>query len=163
MIILTAAQAAQVRGISPIDAGAALEPVALRDGTFYLPDEVIDDPAHADVKALLQACPKGAVVKANTYSSTQPGDTRAAARTKIAADAAALAARGIPSFRSATRTDPRPKPPVVAVDTNALMQKAAADEIAAQAAEASRPSPVDNEVLPAEGAAIEEAQPKGTP
>lgn len=134
MIILTAAQASKVRGISPIDGCSALDPIPLKDGTFALPDEVIDDPAHEDVQALLQSCPKGLVLKANTYNSAQPGDTAVAAKAKMAADAAALAAKGVPNYRSVTRTDPRPKPPV------------------------------DKQVPSPETAAIEEApQPKETP
>lgn len=53
MIILTAAQATQVRGISPTVPSAGLWPVPLTDGTFMLPEAVLTDPAHADVKALL--------------------------------------------------------------------------------------------------------------
>lgn len=44
VIILTAAEADAVRGMStPI---AAIEPVALKDGTFMLGVEVLADPAH---------------------------------------------------------------------------------------------------------------------
>lgn len=45
LIILTAAEAEAVRGMStPM---AAIEPVALMDGTFMLGIEVLADPAHA--------------------------------------------------------------------------------------------------------------------
>lgn len=46
MIILTAEEADQVRGLS--SPGAALEPRDLGDGRFVLPLEVLDDPAHAE-------------------------------------------------------------------------------------------------------------------
>lgn len=57
MIILTAAEAAKVAGISPSKREAALEPVLLADSTFMLPEETLSDPAHADVKAFLAALP----------------------------------------------------------------------------------------------------------
>jgi len=55
MIILTEEEAAKVRGISPNNSGAALNPVPLKDGTYYLGEEVLSDPAHADVRTFLEA------------------------------------------------------------------------------------------------------------
>jgi membrane-bound inhibitor of C-type lysozyme len=63
MIILTAPQAAAVRGET--SAGAALDPVALADGvTFVLPEKVLSDPAHAARHALLAALPAAAWAEA---------------------------------------------------------------------------------------------------
>ena len=54
MIVLTQAQANQVRGETTD--GNALEPVMLADGVSYvLPEEVLTDPAHAANRVLLQA------------------------------------------------------------------------------------------------------------
>lgn len=50
-IVLTAAQADQVRGLTK--KGHALAPAPLNDGTFALPMSVLDDPAHASLKSLL--------------------------------------------------------------------------------------------------------------
>lgn len=55
MIILTAEQADAVRG--PTSPGAALDPIALVDGTFVLPIEVLADPAHQSKWADLNALP----------------------------------------------------------------------------------------------------------
>lgn len=54
-IVLTAAQADQVRGITT--KGHALAPAALKDGTFYLPIDVLTDPAHASMASILGALP----------------------------------------------------------------------------------------------------------
>lgn len=61
-IILTAAQADKVRGIT--SEGHALEPVPLKDGTFMLPPEVLDDPAHAAFADMLKALPQRTVDQA---------------------------------------------------------------------------------------------------
>lgn len=46
-VILSAAQAAAVRGVSPVIPWAAIEPIALKDGgEFILNEEVLTDPAH---------------------------------------------------------------------------------------------------------------------
>lgn len=45
-IVLSAAQAAAVRGVSPVAKWAAIEPIALDDGTYLINDEVLTDPAH---------------------------------------------------------------------------------------------------------------------
>lgn len=57
MIILTAEQAAKVRGISPTDPRAALSPQPLKDGMWMLPEGVLADPAHADVVPFLATLP----------------------------------------------------------------------------------------------------------
>lgn len=71
MIILTDTQAAQVRGVSPSDAYAALEPVPLKDGTWTLGEQVLDDPAHADVKTFMAALPRKEVLDAARYSEAE--------------------------------------------------------------------------------------------
>lgn len=55
VIVLTAEQAAAVRGPSAeAPTRAALAPIALTDGRFILGVEVLDDPNHAEHRALLQ-------------------------------------------------------------------------------------------------------------
>lgn len=56
MIILTPAQADHVRGLTV--KGHALAPRPLANGTFALPEAVLNDPAHAQHKAYLSALPK---------------------------------------------------------------------------------------------------------
>lgn len=56
MIILTALEASSVRGIT--SKGAALDPVQLVDTSYFLPERVIDDPAHASKTAILKPLPK---------------------------------------------------------------------------------------------------------
>lgn len=58
MIILTSAEADKVRGRSPSKSYAALDPVPLKDGTYMLHEDVLADPAHADVAAFLGGLPK---------------------------------------------------------------------------------------------------------
>lgn len=58
-IVLTAAQAAHVRG--PSDEAplfAALDPVALGDGRFILGAEVLADPLHAEDRMFLSGLPQ---------------------------------------------------------------------------------------------------------
>lgn len=57
VIVLDAGQADTVRGTSSTDPGAALEPVALTDGRFFLGHRVALDPAHAEFADMLAACP----------------------------------------------------------------------------------------------------------
>lgn len=59
MIILTSAQADEVRGETT--PGYMLEPVALLDGSFVLPESVLTDPAHEPKWAVLSALPTRAV------------------------------------------------------------------------------------------------------
>lgn len=58
-IILTATQASRVRGATA--KGAALDPVALTDGTYALPVEVLTDPAHERLAAALSRLPQAEV------------------------------------------------------------------------------------------------------
>jgi hypothetical protein len=51
MILLTPAQAQAVRG--KVDPMHGLDPIALKDGNFVLPIEVLDDPAFAKHKNVL--------------------------------------------------------------------------------------------------------------
>lgn len=57
-IILSASQAANVRGPSASVPSAALEPIACEGGVFILGVDVIDDPAHATHRDYLAALPK---------------------------------------------------------------------------------------------------------
>lgn len=58
MIILTSEEASVVRGISPSMEGQALLPIELDDGRFFLDEEILNSPAHADVAIFLQKLPK---------------------------------------------------------------------------------------------------------
>lgn len=69
MIVLTAEEADKVRGRSPKDATAALAPVALKDGRFILGDEVLDDPAHEDVRDFLASLPREPLEKLPVYTA----------------------------------------------------------------------------------------------
>ena len=62
MIILTKEQADAVRGVSA--PGHELDPIPLEDGTFILPDAVLDSPVHAKHRALLAPLEKRAVSSA---------------------------------------------------------------------------------------------------
>jgi hypothetical protein len=53
MILLTREEAEAVLGPSPTAPESALEPAPLMDGTYVLPEDVIADPANADVEAFL--------------------------------------------------------------------------------------------------------------
>jgi hypothetical protein len=55
MIILTEAQATQVRGST--SHGAALAPVFLTSGEYALPEEVLQDMEHSEHHALLSSLP----------------------------------------------------------------------------------------------------------
>lgn len=57
VIVLDAPEAEKVRGRSPKDGGAALAPVPLKDGRFYLGTRVLEDPAHEDVRGFLRSLP----------------------------------------------------------------------------------------------------------
>jgi hypothetical protein len=56
MIILTSTQANRVRGLTT--EGHGLAPVPLANGTFALPESVLDDPAHARYRNILDRLPK---------------------------------------------------------------------------------------------------------
>ena len=89
MIILTTEDADKVRGISPTKGFAALDPVPLKDGTFMLPDEVLTDLAHADVKDFLAGLP------------TIPFDEISALLIYGEADSAELEALDLPTWKEA--------------------------------------------------------------
>jgi hypothetical protein len=70
VILLTAAQAAQVSGASEeVQNFAALQPIALTDGRFILGPEVLDDPAHVEDRAFLSALPQ---VEFSTVAALMP-------------------------------------------------------------------------------------------
>jgi hypothetical protein len=70
VILLTPAQAAQVRGPSDEAPGlAALQPIALTDGRFILGAEVLNDPLHAEDHAFLASLPQ---VDAATVAALLP-------------------------------------------------------------------------------------------
>jgi len=68
MIVLTAEEADKVRGRSPKDATAAIAPVALKDGLFFLGEEVLADPLHEDVRDFLAAMPIAPLEKLPVYT-----------------------------------------------------------------------------------------------
>lgn len=70
VIHMTAAQAALVAGVSPIDPNQILTPSPLTDGTFMLGVQNIDNPAFADRRALLQSFPQ---VDYSVISALVPG------------------------------------------------------------------------------------------
>lgn len=68
VLILNAAQAEKVRGRSPNDDGRALDPIALKDGRFFLGPEVLEDAAHDDVRPFLVAMPREPLEKLPAYT-----------------------------------------------------------------------------------------------
>jgi hypothetical protein len=68
MIILTAEDADKVAGLSPTNSHASIEPVPLKNGTFMLNEDVLDDPAHADVREFLQSLPKRPVPQSERFA-----------------------------------------------------------------------------------------------
>lgn len=99
VIILTAQQAARVRGRSPTSPYAAIDPVPLRDGTFMVSESVLNDPAHADVAAFLKTLPTATVTAADRYFAWRTGDTRQTFLARHAQDAAEVAAKALPRWR----------------------------------------------------------------
>lgn len=71
MIILTANQADQVRGLTV--KGHALAPRPLANGTFALPVSVLTDPAHAKRWALLKTLP--IVADGSIHKGTKASDS----------------------------------------------------------------------------------------
>src|SRR5262245_61878703 len=65
VLLLTAEQAALVRGPSDIDPTAVLDPVALADGRFALPASVLDDPAHESLHQMLGGLPWASISEAD--------------------------------------------------------------------------------------------------
>lgn len=59
-IILTKAQADSVRGVT--SPGFALNPIQQMDGTYFLPDRVLDDPAHASKHGFLSSLPRSETI-----------------------------------------------------------------------------------------------------
>jgi hypothetical protein len=68
MIVLTAEEAEKIKGRSPRDSGRAILPVPLTDGRFMLGEEVLDDPAHDDVRDFLAAMPREPLEKLPIYT-----------------------------------------------------------------------------------------------
>lgn len=69
VLILTAEEAEKVRGRSPKDRGCALYPAPLKDGRCFLGLEVLDDPAHEDVRDFLAAMPREPLDKLPIYTA----------------------------------------------------------------------------------------------
>jgi hypothetical protein len=68
MIVLTAEEAEKVRGRSPKDGGHTLDPAPLKDGRYMLGEEVLDAPAHDDVRDFLAALPREPLEKLPVYT-----------------------------------------------------------------------------------------------
>lgn len=68
MIVLTAEESEKIRGRSPKDSGAVLDPVAIKGGRFMLGEEVLDDPAHEDVRDFLASLPREPLEKLPIYT-----------------------------------------------------------------------------------------------
>lgn len=89
MIILTAGEANQVRGLTI--KGHAMAPVPLLDGTFALPDECLADPAHARHRGLLRGLALRDVDAAEYLSSKSANEAIGKPSELTAADARLLA------------------------------------------------------------------------
>lgn len=72
MLLLTAEQAALVRGPSTIDPDAILEPIALPDGRYALPAQVLDDPVHRPHHKMLGATPWASIDPAALVPQHRP-------------------------------------------------------------------------------------------
>jgi len=88
VIVLTAAEAEKVRGLSPRKGGHSIEPVPLKDGRFILGAEVLDDPAHDDVRDFLASLPRSDIEKLPIYTDAdeQPEAVEVARLTERKAD-----------------------------------------------------------------------------
>lgn len=75
MIVLTSEQSDKVRGLSPIKVGHGLNPIELPDGSFMLNENVLDDPAHTDVKDFLSKLPRADLSTLTRYSEDNPPPT----------------------------------------------------------------------------------------
>ena len=73
MIILTADEADQVRGLTV--KGHALAPVPLTDGTFALPEACANDPAHAKRHDIINVLPTRKVDPSEYLASKAPDDS----------------------------------------------------------------------------------------
>jgi len=97
-LILTAEEADKVRGRSPKDAGCAIDPRPMKDGRFILGAEVLDDPAHEDVRDFLASLPRAEIEKLPLY---EPEDIRA----EEPAEVARLSVRAFDTEREAKAGD----------------------------------------------------------
>lgn len=68
VLILAAEEADKVRGRSPKKDGHALRPTLLKDGRFFLGLEVLNDPAHDDVRDFLAELPRESLEKLPVYT-----------------------------------------------------------------------------------------------
>lgn len=85
MIVLTAEEADRVRGRSPKDATAVLVPVALKDGRFFLGEEVLNDPVHEDVRDFLASLSRAPLAELPLYGpDDEAADVSAAMRVRSA-------------------------------------------------------------------------------
>lgn len=57
MIVLTSAEARRARGRSPRDPRVAIEPVPLRNGSWILPESVLEEAANGDIADWLSKRP----------------------------------------------------------------------------------------------------------
>jgi hypothetical protein len=74
MIIMTLDEAEYVLGPSPTVEHSALEPAPLPSGEYVLPEEVIPDPANADVKQFLEGLPVREVLPEENWDFGTPED-----------------------------------------------------------------------------------------
>ncbi len=100
-VVLTAEIAAKIAGGSKRRAYAKLEPVPLADGTFMLPVTVLDDPAHADVRADLATLPRAAVAKLPLYAEDEAPEPVAALARALSEFVSAKSERSISNKASA--------------------------------------------------------------
>lgn len=68
MIILTEEEVIKVVGISPKDSYARIEPVPLKDGTYMLGEEVLEDPKHDDLMEILSNLPRKDIKELLVYT-----------------------------------------------------------------------------------------------
>ena len=92
LIILTAAEADKVRGMSsPM---AAIEPILLKDGTFMLGVEVLADPAHAKHLSVFDPLPKAEI---SAKKAVMFAEGEISAEQEIAEQANAQQQQAVPS------------------------------------------------------------------
>jgi hypothetical protein len=68
VIVLTQEEASKVRGISPLTGSDEIDPMPLEDGRFFLGVEVLEDPAHEDVREFLASLPREPLEKLPVYT-----------------------------------------------------------------------------------------------
>lgn len=76
VLVLDPPEAEKVRGCSPKDGGCALDPVPLKDGRFFLGLEVLDDPAHEDVRDFLRSMPLVDIEKLPRYGEDDMAEAK---------------------------------------------------------------------------------------